>query len=210
MTRMTYATVAEIMCQHFRVTTSVSSQENTRTACSDCGAELCGSRWLYLKEWHICRKPHGRVQAGDCIHYDWTGDRRFAMTEGEMAYEILRDHYSSSIPEWALLPPLSRKAWITMIDDLRTVAEFTSSGFDVAIQKIKQGKKMARRGWNGKGMYVFLASHIQFNAERARPYESAKPSPPALAIHAADGMDVVGWIASQADMLSGDWFEVTP
>lgn len=62
--------------------------------------------------------------------------------------------------------------------------------FGEAIEYAKIGRKVARYGWNGKDMFVYLATagHLQ----------------PFLAIHAADGHDY-SWVASQPDMLTDDW-----
>lgn len=34
--------------------------------------------------------------------------------------------------------------------------------FGQAIEALKQGKKVARKGWNGKGMFIFIADEIGF------------------------------------------------
>ena len=37
--------------------------------------------------------------------------------------------------------------------------------FGQAIEQMKQGKKVAREGWNGKGMFIFLADDIEFSTK---------------------------------------------
>ena len=81
--------------------------------------------------------------------------------------------------------------------------------FSGALAAIKAGEKVARRGWNGKGMFVFLVNGSKFHVNR----------PPLLGIYpegteinyqshidmrTADGT-IVPWLASQSDLLADDW-----
>lgn len=81
--------------------------------------------------------------------------------------------------------------------------------FSVALLHIKDGRRVARSGWNGKGMFVFLVPGSRFTVNR----------PPLLGIYpegtvidyrshidmrAADGT-IVTWVASQTDVLAEDW-----
>lgn len=90
-------------------------------------------------------------------------------------------------------------------------------GFDRAIKYLKIGKKVAREGWNGKGMFVYLVNGTEIRAENLR-YEAMEhvgylqPSEDTLVkinshidMKAADGSIVVGWLASQTDLLAEDW-----
>lgn len=86
--------------------------------------------------------------------------------------------------------------------------------FGDAIRAMKSGKKVARTGWNGKGMYVAIqpGSTIPANLARggaamARAAEGVEEITilPHVDMRAADGSIVVGWLASQTDMLSEDW-----
>lgn len=75
--------------------------------------------------------------------------------------------------------------------------------FSDAIRYLKRGLKVARKGWNGKGMYLFLCFplSIEPKAENVE-INSARQS---IAIRTADSSIVVGWNASQEDMLVEDW-----
>lgn len=66
--------------------------------------------------------------------------------------------------------------------------------FGDAIEAMKQGKKVARDGWNGKGMHL----------ELQRPDAHSKMTLPYIFMYTAQG-DNVPWLASQTDMLSEDW-----
>jgi hypothetical protein len=81
--------------------------------------------------------------------------------------------------------------------------------FGLAVEAMKSGRQVARKGWNGKGMFVFLVSGSKFLVSR----------PPLLGIYAAGTPisycphidmktaddKVVPWLASQTDVLADDW-----
>ena len=80
--------------------------------------------------------------------------------------------------------------------------------FGTAIEELKVGKKVARVGWNGKGMFLFYISENMnsqiggwtFTNGRCDNYELC----PFIAMKTADEK-VVPWLASQTDMLAEDW-----
>lgn len=104
-------------------------------------------------------------------------------------------------------------------------------GFDKAIVLLKHGKRVARKGWNGKGMFVYLnkgsfdASTLGFpvGAEVLLDHpstidsvsvslfecgdEGAVTRLPNLNMKSATGATVTGWLASQTDILAEDWQE---
>ncbi len=67
--------------------------------------------------------------------------------------------------------------------------------FGMALESLKDGNRVARAGWNGKGMYL----ELQF------PDENSKMTLPYIFMFTAQG-DRVPWLASQTDILSEDWF----
>lgn len=103
--------------------------------------------------------------------------------------------------------------------------------FGQAIEAAKQGKRIARQGWNGKDMFVFMRPHdnidiqtipkikslpdsvktylVEEFAHKETHYASGNP----IEIHFthylcmkdALGNIVNGWLASQTDMLANDW-----
>lgn len=79
--------------------------------------------------------------------------------------------------------------------------------FGDAIKAVKAGKKISRRGWNGKGQYVFLAKEIQYTAQDGQSGGIALHrdiGSQALVFCGTSGRQM-GWLASQADMLAEDW-----
>ena len=81
--------------------------------------------------------------------------------------------------------------------------------FSLALHKIKEGGKVARRGWNGTGMFVFLVPGSTFNVNRPPllgiyPEGTTINYHPHIDMRTANGK-IVPWIASQTDLLAGDW-----
>lgn len=78
--------------------------------------------------------------------------------------------------------------------------------FGDAIKLLKDGKKLQRKGWNGKGQYIELATNISYkNAEsKIINAEHDAIGNKAIAFVGTSGVQM-GWLASQADMLAEDW-----
>jgi len=81
--------------------------------------------------------------------------------------------------------------------------------FGEALKRMKEGLKVSRVGWNGKGMFLFLVNGSNFKVNR----------PPLLGIYPEGteikyrphvdmktvGGEIVPWVCSQSDMLAEDW-----
>ncbi|MEZ5047494.1 MAG: DUF2829 domain-containing protein [Chitinophagaceae bacterium] len=91
-----------------------------------------------------------------------------------------------------------------------------NKNFGQAIEALKQGYRVARQGWNGKGMFLFLlpagtvpTRAIQDPALReviekeigGDTFEALG----SIRMFTADKKILTGWLASQSDMLSEDW-----
>ena len=89
--------------------------------------------------------------------------------------------------------------------------------FGMALIALKRGETVARTGWNGKGMFLTLqkGSIVEGNNMRnegaKKYYEDVQCTiAPHIDMKVADGTYVVGWLASQTDMLAEDWEIVKP
>ena len=81
--------------------------------------------------------------------------------------------------------------------------------FGEAIKALKNGKKVAREGWNGKGMFLYYVPAASYPAmteiAKAEWGENALvPYTAYIAMKTVQG-EVVPWLASQTDVLSEDW-----
>ena len=93
--------------------------------------------------------------------------------------------------------------------------------FGQAVIALKQGKKVSRQGWNGKGMFLILAGGYKVHKDALRP--NSPISKEFLESCGLEEMEILphidmwtvnsagrqaylaGWLASQTDMLSEDW-----
>lgn len=82
----------------------------------------------------------------------------------------------------------------------RAYRQTSGMTFGDAVEALKAGQKVARAGWNGKGMWL----------ELQRPDEHSKMTLPYVYLnYPADAQNTPGarvpWLASQTDMLADDW-----
>ena len=97
--------------------------------------------------------------------------------------------------------------------------------FGQALESLKRGHLVARKGWNGKGMFIFMRPEDSLPTNMI--VNQVKPLPESfkrwvannhgdsetdrikftayLCMKAADGTIVNGWLASQTDVLANDW-----
>jgi len=94
--------------------------------------------------------------------------------------------------------------------------------FGFAIEAAKLGKKIARKNWNGKNMFVVYMEPLKLppyntedtfrkvNDRTAKFIGEDKPlnCQPYFAMYNAQEEWIPGWSATQSDMLSEDWFIV--
>ena len=82
--------------------------------------------------------------------------------------------------------------------------------FGLAIEAMKNGERVARKGWNGKNMYVFLAYEADFvtDADISAFDQLEVEVADMLIMKTAQNTFQPGWLASQADMLADDWYIV--
>lgn len=81
--------------------------------------------------------------------------------------------------------------------------------FGLSVEAMKLGKRVARTGWNGNGMFLFLVPGSQFRVNRP-PLLGIYPEGteidycPHIDMKTVDGT-IVPWLASQTDVLADDW-----
>ena len=83
--------------------------------------------------------------------------------------------------------------------------------FGQAIEALKAGQKVARAGWNGKGMFLYYVPAAAYPAQRNSLGTMVGVFPGDMVPYCAyiamkTAQDnVVPWLASQTDMLCEDW-----
>lgn len=92
-----------------------------------------------------------------------------------------------------------------------TARELPAEGFDfgVALDHLRLGAKVCRKGWNGKGMFLFLVPGSTFEVNRPPLLGIYPPGTkveycPHVDMKTADNK-IVPWLASQTDVLAKDW-----
>jgi hypothetical protein len=81
--------------------------------------------------------------------------------------------------------------------------------FGQALKYLKAGHRVARLGWNGEGMFLFLVPGSKFMVNRP-PLMGIYPEGTEISYQSHIDMKtaqdtVVPWIASQSDLLADDW-----
>lgn len=90
--------------------------------------------------------------------------------------------------------------------------------FGKAIEALKAGKKVTRKGWNGKGMFLWLKPQTTIKSEWCKDPilkeicdenggEMLALGTICMYTHDSTGRKAIltGWLASQSDMLLEDW-----
>lgn len=93
--------------------------------------------------------------------------------------------------------------------------------FGDALAALRGGERVCRAGWNGKGMWLSLSGPLdgreipagnfwsENNAEFARANGGKATVLPCITMKTASGEILMGWLASQTDMLADDWMVVS-
>lgn len=86
--------------------------------------------------------------------------------------------------------------------------------FGFAIQSLKEGKRVTRKGWNGKGMFLWLKPATTIKSDWCKDPKLKElvdanggeiEALGTICMKTADNKILTGWLASQTDMLSEDW-----
>ena len=104
--------------------------------------------------------------------------------------------------------------YVSGAQSMEQLQEGFEGTFGQAIGSLKRGFKVARKGWNGKGMWLWLKQETMVKSEWCHDLAlKAIADQNGGKIHAlgticmktADNKILTGWLASQTDMLSEDW-----
>jgi hypothetical protein len=83
--------------------------------------------------------------------------------------------------------------------------------FSAALRIVKDGGRVCRAGWNGKGMFIFLVKGSRFQVNR-EPLLSILGEGTWVDYHGHVDMktangQIVPWLCSQTDLLAEDWMK---
>lgn len=126
--------------------------------------------------------------------------------------ELLQDGYLVVYPD-------GYKSWSPKAAFDEAYRKIDNMTFGLAIEALKKGHKVARKGWNGKGMWVSMTPGKTLDlakddiwTENIKSVAVANGGKvelqPYLTMKTANDTIQIGWLASQSDMLSEDWMIV--
>ena len=140
------------------------------------------------------------------------------MTRGEhlksKGLKLIPGTGSESDEGYFIQYPDGYKSWCPKESFEKSGRPIDGMTFGQAIEAMKQGKKVARKGWNGKGMYVWVmpGSTVKDCKTIVDPHlaeidkaEGEIRFLGSVRMRTATGDVLTGWLASQTDMLSEDW-----
>ena len=87
------------------------------------------------------------------------------------------------------------------------MGEEFSPTFGGALAALQSGHKVARKGWNGAGMFIYLVPAASYPAATdiaKKEFGETVPYQAYMAFKTVQGT-VVPWVASQTDLLAEDW-----
>lgn len=96
--------------------------------------------------------------------------------------------------------------WNESLDTEQAARAFVGGTFGQALDHIKRGGKVAREGWNGKGMHLYLWDSLFVGCGPGKL--GGFHMEPCIVMYTAQGKRQPGWLASQNDMLATDWHSV--
>lgn len=79
--------------------------------------------------------------------------------------------------------------------------------FEDVLGYLKEGRRIAREGWNGKDMYLVMVWADQYEINKTVSIEWGENAPeklPWIGMKTAQN-GFVPWLASQTDLLATDW-----
>jgi hypothetical protein len=96
-------------------------------------------------------------------------------------------------------------------------AQLLNQSFSEALYALKNGHKLARSGWNGKGMFIIKAGDYKVTSDKLNNNKNIDKEflqsqdkdtldiLPHIDMWTAQKTYLVGWVPSQIDMFSDDW-----
>ena len=109
---------------------------------------------------------------------------------------------------------LLRTQYVAAAAEESALHEGEDGMFGQAVESLKSGRKVARKGWNGKGMFLWLKPFAMVKSEWCKDpmlkdiadrNGGEIEALGTICMKTADNKILTGWLASQTDILSCDW-----
>lgn len=124
----------------------------------------------------------------------------------------------NGVDGYAVIYPDGYRSWSPKVVFEEAYQLCDQMTFGLALDALKKGFKIAREGWNGKGMWLSLSGPLEGrqipsasfwsanNAKYASEQEGGTANVlPCITMKTADGSILMGWLASQTDLFASDW-----
>lgn len=107
-----------------------------------------------------------------------------------------------------------RTQYVAAATEESALYEGEEGTFGKAVESLKSGRKVARKGWNGKGMFLWLKPFAMVKSEWCKDpmlkdiadrNGGEIEALGTICMKTADNKILTGWLASQTDILSCDW-----
>lgn len=109
---------------------------------------------------------------------------------------------------------LLRTQYVAASAEESALHEGEEGTFGQAVESLKSGRKVSRKGWNGKGMFLWLKPFAMVKSEWCKDpmlkdiadrNGGEIEALGTICMKTADNKILTGWLASQTDILSCDW-----
>ena len=109
---------------------------------------------------------------------------------------------------------LLRTQYVAAAAEESALHEGEEGTFGQAVESLKSGRKVARKGWNGKGMFLWLKPFAMVKSEWCKDpmlkdiadrNGGEIEALGTICMKTADNKILTGWLVSQTDILSCDW-----
>ena len=109
--------------------------------------------------------------------------------------------------EYTLSNILSNEWIVANPENCPVLGGVATFSFGDAIKYMKRGLMVTRKGWNGKGMYLFKSPKVGCQMYKQYTGKDINDLQEFIVMKAADDT-LVPWLASQTDVLAEDWMFV--
>lgn len=96
------------------------------------------------------------------------------------------------------------ESWCPKAEFEKVSREINCMTFGQAIEALKLGNRVTRKGWNGRNMWLIFVPANRWSTSIGPHYVENAHTLPWIGMKTVDG-GLVPWLASQSDILEEDW-----
>ena len=138
-------------------------------------------------------------------YWYWDADKKSIIMHTKDGEEL--DIRETQRVEYTLSNILSNEWIVANPENCPVLGGVATFSFGDAIKYMKRGLRVTRKGWNGKGMYLFKSPKVGCQMYKQYTGKDINDLQEFIVMKAADDT-LVPWLASQTDLLAEDWMFV--